>query len=290
MKSNKFFTGIFLVLVLGALGGLFAYNQGTSMPKKKHKRSLADNPPFIDAVREVLKNPNAFASFKRHPILNLLHEYNTFEEGQDYAVILYSRYPEMLKDVDKLRMNDVVGDPRKYNFPFMGEFSPTTLRYAKVAGDIKNLCGSLEGKDVIEIGGGYGGQCKVLSELYSLRSYTIIDVEPSLSLCKKYLEANNIHNVNFVRLDDVKSEMPCDLVVSNFGLSQYDRGIQKFLIQKIVRHARSGYLACGFHPKHYGVKSLPKHELIERLKKHVISLDELPEEPLTAKNNCVLSW
>lgn len=291
MKWNKFSPRYLLSFLLIITGAFLVY-KGEPLPKKKAKRSLSDNPPYIAAILEALSSPQSFASFKRHPILNLLQEYNTFEEGQDYAIFLYTRFPHFLPKLDKIRRNDRFGEPKKYNFPFVGEFSPTTLRYAKAAADIEELYGSLEGKHIIEIGGGYGGQCKVLSELHNFKSYTIIDIEPSLSLCKKYVEANQIQNVRFLSLEELPHhrDLRCDLVISHFGLSQYERGIQKFLIKNILRKASAGYIACAFHPKHYGVKSLPKHELIARIQSGIKELREIPEEPLTAKNNCILTW
>ena len=50
--------------------------------------------------------------------------------------------------------------------------------------DLRALLGSLDDLDIIEIGGGYGGQCFVTSVVHSPKSYTLVDLEPCLALQK----------------------------------------------------------------------------------------------------------
>src|SRR5438876_1073823 len=81
------------------------------------------------------------------------------------------------------RRNDNCGSPRTHDFGGdIGPMAPTTLRYIKILSDLETWFGSLGGKRVVEIGGGYGGQCAVIKTRFRVSSYTLIDLQPVLSL------------------------------------------------------------------------------------------------------------
>ena len=116
-----------------------------------------------------------------------------------------------------ISQNDEIGNPILHN----GK-SAATLRFAKVVQDIK---GSY--KSVIEIGGGYGGQCLVMKALKQV-DYTIVDIPEALELSKAYLKANGV-KCSFVSSENViPSE--CDLLISDYCLSELDEtGINFYL-------------------------------------------------------------
>ena len=76
------------------------------------------------------------------------------------------------------------------------EISATTARYIKNLSDLINLFGSLDGMRIAEIGGGYGGLCKIISDQFELDSYTLFDLPDCLDLSKKFLDNFGIDNVN----------------------------------------------------------------------------------------------
>jgi len=67
--------------------------------------------------------------------------------------------------------NDHVGDPERYLYDKL-LISPSTLRYCKVFSDLVNLFTSLDGYSICEIGGGYGGQCRIIDAGSPLNEYT----------------------------------------------------------------------------------------------------------------------
>ena len=83
--------------------------------------------------------------------------------------------------------NDAIGNPVTHHFGRIGEFSPTTIRYATVAADLFASFGDMSGWRVAEIGGGYGGQAKVLMDTVHLAHYAIWDVLPASALQARYL-------------------------------------------------------------------------------------------------------
>src|SRR3972149_9269069 len=78
-----------------------------------------------------------FSSFKRHPEYCGILEHLSEEIGAQYLEFIVEKYPGSISYFDKFRENDSVGDPRTYCFGIYGFFSPTTLRYIKVASDLK---------------------------------------------------------------------------------------------------------------------------------------------------------
>ena len=84
----------------------------------------------------------------------------------------------------------MVGSPRVFNYPGIGRVSPTTLRYVKVASDLRKLFGAEPGGNVAEVGVGYGGQMLVCDIAFHMRQYDLFDLAPVLSLVELYLESH----------------------------------------------------------------------------------------------------
>jgi putative sugar O-methyltransferase len=93
--------------------------------------------------------------------------------------------------------------------------------YVKVLSDLKLKFGDLNGKKIVEIGGGYGGQARVLFLEFMNLDYTIIDLPEVLLLINKFTESANLNSGKlnlFSALDfpTIKS----DLVISNYAFSE----------------------------------------------------------------------
>jgi hypothetical protein len=69
--------------------------------------------------------------------------------------------------MERFKINDLVGSPTTYVYHRFGRISPSTLRYVKVASDLRRLFGDLTGAKVAEIGVGYGGQLLVLDQIFT---------------------------------------------------------------------------------------------------------------------------
>lgn len=83
------------------------------------------------------ENEEIFANFKRDPIYQKILEHLDYETGQRYLKEILRSCPEFVSLFDKFRENDALGNPLTYDYAEYGRFSPTTLRYIKVACDIK---------------------------------------------------------------------------------------------------------------------------------------------------------
>lgn len=214
-------------------------------------------------------------------------EHLTEEQGADYLRVIYRNSPALLTDhLESYRSNDSYGSPILFDYPGIGRFSPVTLRYLKVVSDLERIFGDLTGMRVVEIGGGYGGQARLLLERWAVASYTIVDLEPVLWLARRYLSTSGDYpSVSFLAPGDIEAAT-IDLCISNYAFSELRRDVQSAYAELLVSPARRGYITCNFISALHDVDSWSKAELA-RL--HTPSRWQ-SEDPETYAGNAVLIW
>jgi putative sugar O-methyltransferase len=252
--------------------------------------SLSEVTPYPQFCMQAAQNESLFSSFKRSPLYTGILEHISFETGQQSLEIALLAHPQWATKLDLFRKNDLLGNPLVFLYGQYGYFSPTTLRYIKVASDLDQQMGSLNRKKIVEIGGGYGGQCLILSLLYDFSSYTIIDLPGPLALTKKYLELHGVKNVSYINALETIPLIKSDLIISNYALTECDRPVQDMYFQKIVSKASHGYLTCNYIPVEPGISLYTREELYNMV--HALhSTSRISEEiPNTHPNNYLLTW
>lgn len=232
---------------------------------------------------EVVASDEKFSNFRRLPFcLGIVDTVNA-DLGWQYFHYIRMNYPDLHGRLSDFHKNDQVGNPILERFRNYGYFCPTTLRYVKISGDLKAMFGDLNNKTVIEIGGGYGGQCSVLSTQFAFKEYIIVDLPEVLLLTKEYLNRLGITNVRFVSPDQITSEMFCDVVISNFAFSECSYHTQKDYMQKILKNAKKGYMICNDFGSF-------KSNFPEFFKNANTSVQVLQEEPLSSPANYLIAW
>lgn len=227
--------------------------------------------------------------FKQNPFFNLLWENLTYEEGITWLSQIQKQHSHLLKKMDQFRAIDTVGFPRTYAYDKVGNFSPSTLRLVAIAGGVQQKIGDLNNLHVVQIGAGYGGLCKILHDLYSFKSYTVVDLQEQLDLAKKCLETLGVHNVSFFTPDALPKALECDLVISDKSFSEFNRVYQELFFDRVFSHAQSGYLLGRNFPKHYGIVAWTAEELKKRLKSRKLAEWEM-QEPTLEKENYFICW
>jgi len=155
-----------------------------------------------------------FEVFRRHPAYMQIVETLDARSAMDFLNLALANCPHYLANVEEFRRNESVGGPLLVNFPTVGVFAPSTLRYIKVASDIERFFGNLNGLRVAEVGAGYGGQCRILACLNRFESYTLFDLPSPSRLARRYLDCFAVPNVV---IGDIFAEHArrYDLVISN---------------------------------------------------------------------------
>jgi hypothetical protein len=248
--------------------------------------SSSDNGSYPVFCHEAANDPSLFMKFKQSSVYTRILEHVTWEQGKSYLEIALRQSPDFRPYLNAFRENDRIGNPRVYEYGEFGVFSPTTLRYMKVASDLKKHFGTLNNMRIVEIGGGYGGQCLVLSKIFALGSYTIVDLPGPLELTKKYLESHGVTNVHYIPSDKVSKMAPYDLVLSNYAFTECRKNFQDEYLEKVLRVGARGYLTCNY----LNSTTYSKADLLEKLNKMFSTVAEVPEEPLTSPDNYIIVW
>ena len=119
------------------------------LPKKYvgdiNNRSESDTGHYVSFVEKACKNYKLFANFKRNSIYNDILEHVSYETGLKYLKIILNQSPDLISAnlINNFKLNDRIGNPRIYSYNGVGKISPSTVRYIKIASDIRYFFGDL---------------------------------------------------------------------------------------------------------------------------------------------------
>jgi putative sugar O-methyltransferase len=242
------------------------------------KSSISDTNQYRNVCMDAVTNDEAFQNFKKNPSYTAILEHVSDYQGKLYLDYIKNNSPELIENVDDFKCNDVYGGSIKVEYPEIGEISPSTLRYIKVLSDIKSIFGNIDGKKIIEIGAGYGGQCLIIKKFFKNVDYSIIDLDEASELAQKYLTLNKM-DVRTIKISDLQFlDEDFDIVISNYAYSELNRTLQDVYYDKIIKRSISGYLTYNFISDIYNVNSYSEDELfIKFSEKNIKILDEYPK-------------
>lgn len=208
---------------------------------------------YTKACLDASENDEIFENFKK------IEDYRPILEGAAKGLFdTYLQHIEDLKNSDlffnnleKFRINDIVGNPDLYSDSKIGEFSGSTLKFSFNALEIINFIdnhgsGINNIRNVVEIGGGYGGLCLILSGFIDFKSYTIVDLPEVCKLVNKYTK-------QFPQLDGKVKTICCndvddntfdsiDLCIAINSLSECDLETQLSYFSNMISKAKYSYL------------------------------------------------
>lgn len=213
-------------------------------------------------------NDEYFNSFKSDGYFTTILEHTSEEFSRSFLSRAIVEYKDKINliDWDKVSENDSVGTPVLLEYPEIPcnnkLFSPSTIAYVFKALEILQHMkdSNLNNIDVLEIGGGYGGQCKMVIDLAPLfgvdiNSYTLIDLYWPNELQRKYLEnlgyTDKIKYFSYEELRDYDVKIPpFNYLISIYALGEFMPEVQQFYVDKM-----------GSFPYHYLVWNTPQiHE------------------------------
>jgi putative sugar O-methyltransferase len=160
---------------------------------------------------------------------------------------------EFYSNITKIKKNDLIGNPTLHNFKNLQALSSSSIQYALDALSIKRLVlksfeNDLKQISVIEIGAGFGGLCRILSEFIPIQSYTIIDLPEALEIQKMYLKNySEIFNktifINALDGEKVARLNDPDLVISCAALAELSRETQLDYNNQIIHKSQLAYIS-----------------------------------------------
>lgn len=251
-------------------------------------RSDSENGTYAQVVYDALKSQKKFDNFKMNKTYRGILEHVTKEQGRSYIEILNSRNDQILEDgLLTVLKSDSIGNPQKYSYQGIKiPLSPTTLRYLKVASDLKLLFGSKLGC-VAEIGGGYGGQALVNDQLLDVRHVRIFDLPIVNKLINRYLNSYLFHGAYETTFINNESENKYDLAISNYAFSELPEMVQRIYIKKVLSKSSRGYLTMN---SGLGGKRSSGKLSIGELKDLLPEFEVFEENPLTSQFNYIICW
>lgn len=173
------------------------------------------------------------SDFKRDPRLTTIFEHASALQGYQYLRHIKSINPELL---ERTWTNDLKGNPVMYDFGGGIYSSASTLQYIAVLVNLIELCGTLDGVRIVEVGGGYGGQCRTVQDVFKPMLYHIIDLPMVCNLQLKYLADAPAH----ISTPNV-IDQEYDLFVSNYSLSEIK---DNAVYIELASRCKHGYITC----------------------------------------------
>ena len=213
--------------------------------------------PYLNVCNYAANSDEFFKQFKSHPAYRHVLEHVSFEEGQQYLKEIDIDYLDKLEEVKE---NDSLGSPVIYEYPSVGEISPTTIRYIKNTSDIINKFGN-SFDSIVEIGGGYGGLCKVISSFIKFEQYLLLDLEECNLLSRKYLSHFNLPTLSYrsEEIDEIDENF--DLLISNYAFSECHKEVQQDYIERFIKKSNNFYIM--HNNFHLELGTIPHEQFVE---------------------------
>lgn len=223
---------------------------------------------FLQVCQESLTDDQVFNNFKQNIAYTYMleqHWETTEHIGSHIIHSLIKNFKPVLKTLpwDKYRENDSLGNPRIHNYTQLAEFvdncyfTHTTLRYVLYSLYIWRMLKDKELNEnfsVIEIGGGYGGQCKILFDTFSKLfpnlniHYTLLDLKPVSEMQRKYLGKLGLKNVEFYTESNYPKNKKYDLCISEYCIGEIGLEYQFEYIENIVFKSRNIFFLWNHSP------------------------------------------
>lgn len=212
--------------------------------------SASDTIDFNQVCFEACNSEKRFMTFKRDPRFRIVLEHVERAQGEAYLQSILKRNPDFLwNHLEKFKTNDRIGSPHMETYDRVGSISPTTLRYVSCALDLLEQFQDLNHLNIVEIGGGYGGLCKILFDVWpNIQSYTICDIPIVNQLCAKYLKTfacwNRVVHVNGLTMESPLAHK--DLVISNYAFSEINQDGRRLYEEYVLKDSPRGYMMINY--------------------------------------------
>lgn len=243
---------------------------------------------YIQTCEEAAYNNEVFKTFKRDPYYTAILEHCSKNVAMEYFKFILKDNAWLL-GISEFKENDKYGGSKIENFiaekaSQVWRYSSSTMQYIGVLSNLIKYFGPLQNFSIVEIGGGYGGQCKIIQDAFRVTSYDIIDLPEVSYLQDTYLTKLEVSHFALLTDPDMvqmysKTKTPYSLVISNYALSEILEPLQTQYVESILLNSKRGYITCNREIK-----------ALQLLKDKFKSLQILPDIEGEAKDNYIIIW
>jgi hypothetical protein len=208
---------------------------------------------YIDQIVNI--NTSNFKSVEQY---TYMLEHVNYEQGKKYLECINNNFSffDRKKITEITNLNDRIGHPILCEYDEI-RCSPTSLRYIYQSLLILDFMKSIytqQPVNIIEIGGGYGGLCLVLKNIYTkyyqshfkLNRYSIIDLPNPNKLQRKYFDYHEINCDLFSAYDYnvlLEKNKDCsNFLISNYCFSEIGENNQKEYIKTLFPIIDHGFI------------------------------------------------
>jgi len=253
---------------------------------------------YLEFCKNAIEDENIFNQIKNRVEYNMVEKPGIeYKKIGDWLLNIYIKeYKHLLKYLETGINNDKYLKPVKFDYEYLlkdkVELSTYKLSYCCISYTIKAInilkhiqSLKLDKVNIIEIGGGYGGQSFILHNLcinfnIKIESYTIIDLEYPSKIQNKYIELLNIPNTqSFYNIENIDTSK-FNFFISNYALSEISTKIQNKYIDNLLKNIKHGFLLWNF---------LNKEEMNPYFKKKGKHIREKCN-PQTSKNSIEIKY
>lgn len=239
--------------------------------------SLTDNDLMRECCQMAVKHELAWHSFRSLP--GFLYAMENFSPEAAKAVIEAVPHTDLKPE---LFASDL-GKPPTVALPDGRHISPSMLRYSAISRDMGKRF-QMHGANIVEIGCGFGGQCKVIRTHYERGAYLCVDTPYMVEVASKYL-AHFAETKDVGILESTSFRTPPHetflkglnaICVSNYAFSELDDSVQELYFENLVRRCPRGFFIWNEPPTPFD--SWTMEEFCEKLKAlgRVVTIEDEP--------------
>jgi hypothetical protein len=246
--------------------------------------SLSNAPSYLNACNAAVSSDETFSKFRSCKSYRKILEHVPPRTGEKYlrqlkkSDVPYQTLRNLVPEIN-------LGGPATYHFRAVGKISPTSIRYAKVHNDIRNIFGDLTDYNILEIGCGYGGLALQMMSAESLRSFDIADLEVVELLAQKYVQRITPESSKILRIARKIEYETIDLVISNYAFSELTRELQDDYLERYILKSKRGYMIYN-HINPLEFESYSALDFCEL----VPGAEIIDEVPKTDNTNVLIVW
>ena len=232
---------------------------------------------FVDYLRTAhvtnFKRDSDFSEITEHVgELQIRHGRDMYREIKKLCMIDDLQLNRLVK------MNDMVGNPYTYKIvDELDECSPNSIKYVYYGLlVVRHMVDKvIEHTEFVEIGGGYGGQCIILLELFKMfgiriHKYVLVDLGDVVAFQKKYIQAFGMDDkCVFVPYDEhaTHSFKNAGFLLSSYSLSELTQEIREEYYKNVLTQITHGLVIwnnpfCVDLPKSYTKIPHSCHEIV----------------------------
>jgi hypothetical protein len=204
---------------------------------------------YINKLKLFITDDILFSNFRRDPDYGKILSGDPYVVGEDaiFNLKAINELDNYLTNKSEIIRNNLIGNPLIYDYPEIGEDNPSTLMYYYTTLTIKNLLNDYKPKKIVEIGGGYGGLCRLISSFIGFDEYIIIDLPDVINLTKKYLDnyPELSNKITYISCENLNTLIPIhnvDLTIANSSLAELDHTTQKLYINKAFKDTKFAHV------------------------------------------------